>query len=66
MTFIDVFIFFIITVLAEKTIKQANKDPTFVLTHGYRKAQSALDELGVTILKGRYGSGKSSMALHLV
>ena len=24
-----------------------------------------MDELGVTILKGRYGTGKSSMALHL-
>jgi pantothenate kinase-related protein Tda10 len=49
----------------EKTIKQAKKDPTFVLTYGYHKAQSALDELGITILKGRYGTGKSTMALHL-
>ena len=55
----------IITVLTEKTIKQEKKDPTFVLTHGYHKAQSALDELGITILKGRYGTGKSTMALHL-
>ena len=55
----------IITVLTEKTIKQDKKDPTFVLTHGYHKAQSALDELGITILKGRYGTGKSTMALHL-
>jgi guanylate kinase len=55
----------IITVLTEKTIKQDKKDPTFVLTDGYHKAQSALNELGITILKGRYGTGKSTMALHL-
>ena len=55
----------IITVLTEKTIKQDKKDPTFVLTHGYHKAKTALDELGITILKGRYGTGKSTMALHL-
>jgi hypothetical protein len=42
----------IITVSTEKTIKQDKKDPTFVLTHGYHKALSALDELGITILKG--------------
>jgi ribosomal protein L23 len=40
----------IITVLTEKTIKQDKKDPTFVLTHGYHKAKTALDELGITIL----------------
>jgi hypothetical protein len=40
----------IITVLTEKTIKQDKKDPTFVLTDGYHKAQSALNELGITIL----------------
>jgi predicted ATP-binding protein involved in virulence len=55
-----------ITVLTEKTIKQDKKDPTFVLTDGYHKAQSALNELGITILKGRYGTGKSTMALHNV
>jgi ABC-type lipoprotein export system ATPase subunit len=46
-------------------LKQDKKDPTFVLTHGYHKAKTALDELGITILKGRYGTGKSTMALHL-
>ena len=55
----------IITVLTEKTIKQDKKDPTFVLTHGYHKAKTALDKLGITILKGRYGTGKSTIALHL-
>ena len=66
-TNLNMFLLFliIITVLTEKTIKQDKKDPTFVLTHGYHKAQSALDELGITILKGRYGTGKSTMALHL-
>jgi hypothetical protein len=34
-------------------------------SHGYHKAKTALDELGITILKGRYGTGKSTMALHL-
>jgi hypothetical protein len=48
----------IITVSTEKTIKQDKKDPTFVLTHGYHKAQSALEEL---VLKGRYGTGKSTI-----
>jgi hypothetical protein len=66
-TNLNMFLLFliIITVLTENTIKQDKMDPTFVLTHGYHKAKSALDELGIAILKGRYGTGKSTMAIHL-